>query len=469
MKKAHWNVITPQNISATSFWANCREFELASNDIMTGLIGKFSLKPAKKVLKMKKEVCLRIINKKSAQNLLILLHSSLKNHSVEKIKQSILRCDTTILSSDIIEQLLRCLPPSDQITRLREIQNTGESLSESEKYLAELGEIKDLEVRLKSINFKLCIEDMIRNVKDRVSSGIKACEEIKSSQKFAQVLELVLLFGNIMNFDSNNGQAYGFELPFLTRLKDTKDSNNQQTLLHFLVETIENKIPESLSFGEELAHSKEASRINVVNIQENMTEMHSSLENIKSLLNNSKESQTPDDIFTDSMVDFSVHSSSRVARLERMIQRMENCFREVAEHFTFNALTYSIEMLFSDIEIFKDSFAQAYKDILNVREKQNGKGRMSLACTTHKQPSHNLQGVHKQEPISVRNDQAGIQSNVLAKANQVDSKYENGFHKCRLLDIKLSKLTNEGNSSKNPHNFFCVTINKANEYRLSYF
>lgn len=221
-------------------------------------------------------------------------------------------------------------------------------------------------------------------VQKNVSSGIAACEEIKNSQK-------------------------------LTKLKDTRDLNNQHTLLHYLVETIEQKIPEALNFGEELQHSKKASRINLVNIQEIMSKMQSSLDNLKSLLKDSKESRSRDDIFTDVMVDFAVQSSGQLVVLKEMIHKMQICHKEVAEYYTFNADKYPIETLFTDIEVFKESFDSAYKEIRNARGSQNAMKKMSQTCTTRKPSSHKLESVLKQQTASVRNDRVETENNILLK------------------------------------------------------
>lgn len=47
-----------------------------------------------------------------------------------------------------------------------------------------------------------------------------ACEEVKQSKKFAKILELILLMGNVMNSGSRNGQAFGFEISFLSKVKN---------------------------------------------------------------------------------------------------------------------------------------------------------------------------------------------------------------------------------------------------------
>lgn len=52
-----------------------------------------------------------------------------------------------------------------------------------------------------------------------IVAATAACEEVKSSKKFAQILELILLVGNYMNSGSKNGQAFGFEISFLPKVR----------------------------------------------------------------------------------------------------------------------------------------------------------------------------------------------------------------------------------------------------------
>lgn len=61
-------------------------------------------------------------------------------------------------------------------------------------------------------------EELIQDVKPDIVAGTAACEEVKGSKKFAKILELILLLGNYMNSGSKNGQAFGFEISFLTKV-----------------------------------------------------------------------------------------------------------------------------------------------------------------------------------------------------------------------------------------------------------
>ena len=66
--------------------------------------------------------------------------------------------------------------------------------------------------------------------------------------KVLQILELILLFGNILNTGSRNEQSVGFDISYLPQLGGTKDRNNKGTLMTFLVEIIETSHPELINF-----------------------------------------------------------------------------------------------------------------------------------------------------------------------------------------------------------------------------
>lgn len=409
MKMANWTKLDPQKMSENSFWAKCQEDKLASEDVFAGLAAKFPSKPAKNkmvvTLNTKKDAELRVIDRQTAQRILILLHTLLKNVSHEKIKQSILRCDTSILKSDIIQQLIQSLPPPYQIERIKEIGITEAKLSEAEIFIATLGEIQDFVPRLHGINFRLNIADMVRAIEPNITDGIAACEEVKNSKKFAKIIELVLLFGNYMNSKSMYGQAHGFDISFLTKLKDTKDLNNEQTLIHYLVETIETNYPEVLNFGEELQHAKNAVRISFKSIRAIMVQMTTLLERLKSQLENCKVPQTPDDKFAEVMADFAVQSNDQLDVLMKMMHKMENCYEDLGQYFTFDTKKYPIEDFFSDIKMFKVSFAEAHKEILIARESQE---KNEMACQTRK-PFKQLQIQPKERSLNATKSDSNSQ------------------------------------------------------------
>lgn len=84
--------------------------------------------------------------------------------------------------------------------------------------MLQISTIKRLLPRLRSLSFMLRYEELVQDVKPDIVAATAACEEVKNSKKFARILELILLLGNYMNSGSKNGQAFGFEISFLTKV-----------------------------------------------------------------------------------------------------------------------------------------------------------------------------------------------------------------------------------------------------------
>lgn len=290
----------------------------------------------------------------------------MKHLQYSEIKTSLLRCDTTVLSSNVIGQLIQYLPPPEQLKRLQEIKASGEKLSAAEDFAATIGEIKRLSPRLHSLNFKLTFADMVQDIKPDIVAATAACEEVKTSKKFAKVLELILLLGNYLNTGSNNAQAFGFEIGFLTKLTNTKDQDNKFTLLHYIVDTIENKFPDALGMPEDLSHVAKAARVSLENIQKTMRQLNSWLKNLESDLSNNKLRQSEDDLFMDVMGPFATDCRQQVEVLGKMQKQMENLFSDLGEYFAFDVAKYTMEEFFTDIKTFVELFVQAHKDNVKV-------------------------------------------------------------------------------------------------------
>lgn len=435
MKRANWKAIIPYKMSEKSFWVRVHEDKLASEDILSGLASKFSSKPIKKALEkdstdrpttIKKSVVdLRVLDSKAAQNLLILLGGSLKQLSHEQIKIYLLRCDMSALDGSVIQQLIQYLPPPDQLKKLQELRASGEELSGAEKFAATIAEVKRLGARLQSLSFRLNFTDLVSDVKPDVVAATAACEEMKTSQKFAKILELILLLGNYMNSGSKNEAAFGFEISFLPKLTSTKDFENKQTLLHYIAEVVEVKFPECLNFYEDLSHVDKASRVSLDNIQKTMRQMNASLKNLESDLNNNKVPQSPDDKFIEVMGRFAVECRQQTEVLGRMQIQMENLFKDLAEYYAFDPNKYTLEEFFTDIKTFKDAFIQAHKDNMKIRETEE---KAMRARESREQQQKDLQERNQRKLALVDIDAAQTQEGVmdsLLEALQTGSAFGN--------------------------------------------
>ena len=61
------------------------------------------------------------------------------------------------------------------------------------------------------LSLSVCTQDLV--------AATEACEEVLNSDRFRQLLELVLLMGNYLNTGSRNAQSIGFDISFLPKVR----------------------------------------------------------------------------------------------------------------------------------------------------------------------------------------------------------------------------------------------------------
>ena len=232
-KRTNWKVVPAQKLTKDAFWTHVDEEKLASKSLIEKITSKFGTKPGPKNTSttngdskvdgisgsgMKKSKELKVLDPKAAQNLSILLAGPVKHISYEELRKCILRCDTSVLTEDLLQGLIQYIPAPDQLNRLKEHENEYYSLSEAEQFSISISGIKRLVPRLKSLMFQQRYYQLVQDCKPHIVSATAACEEVRKSKKFAKILELILLIGNIMNTGSKNAQSLGFDISYLPKV-----------------------------------------------------------------------------------------------------------------------------------------------------------------------------------------------------------------------------------------------------------
>ena len=215
--------------------------------------------------------------------------------------------------------------------------------------------------------FKLRFPEIVQDCKPCIVSVTAACQEIMRSVKFARILELILLIGNIMNTGSRLEQSVGFDISYLPKLSNTKDAGNKFTLLHFVVETIESEQPDLLNFSEEILHLDKASKASFETIDKNLNQMEAAIKSLRRDVTLVADDVTGD-IFVEEMAGFVEEAESQFSILKAMRQKLDGLYKELSEFYVFDKTKYTIEDFFGDIKMFKDQFKEAHLCIVEERE-----------------------------------------------------------------------------------------------------
>ncbi|XP_036082274.1 protein diaphanous homolog 2 isoform X4 [Rousettus aegyptiacus] len=423
MKRINWSKIEPKELSENCFWLKVKEDKFENSDLFAKLSLNFATQikvqkkaedsEEKKTLPAKKRVKeLRVLNPKTAQNLSIFLGSYRMPY--EDIKNAILEVNEDMLSEALIQNLIKHLPEQKVLNELAQLKSEYDDLCEPEQFGVVMSSVKMLKPRLNSILFKLTFEEHINNIKPSIIAVTLACEELKKSESFNKLLELVLLVGNYMNSGSRNAQSLGFKINFLCKIRDTKSADQKTTLLHFLAEICEEKYQDILKFPEELEHVESASKVSAQILKSNLAGMERQIVHLEGDIKKFPQTGNEHDKFVEKMTSFTKTARDQYEKLLTMHNNMVKLYENLGEYFIFDSKTVSIEEFFGDLSNFRTLFLEAVKENNKRQEMEEKTRRAKLAKEKAEQEKLERQKKKKQLiDINKEGDETGVMDNLL--------------------------------------------------------
>ena len=161
IKRTNWKQVPVGKLTEKAFWTGVDEERLASQSLIEDLQNRFSSKPPGKKSSedsgsntgtgKKKTKELKVLDGKAAQNLSVILGGALKHISFPDLRKCILRCDTTVLTENLLQSLIQYLPSPDQLNKLQEHASDYDNLAEAEQFAISLADIKRFELNAREI------------------------------------------------------------------------------------------------------------------------------------------------------------------------------------------------------------------------------------------------------------------------------------------------------------------------------
>ncbi|XP_066212140.1 protein diaphanous homolog 2 [Saccopteryx leptura] len=423
MKRINWSKIEPKELSESCFWIKVKEDKFENPDLFAKLALTFATQikvqknaeaaEEKKTQPARKKVKeLRVLDPKTAQNLSIFLGSYRVPY--EDIRSSILEVNEALLTEALIQNLVKHLPEPKVLCELAQLKKEYDDLSEPEQFGVVMSSVKMLQPRLHSILFKLTFEEHINSIKPSIIAVTLACEELKKSENFNKLLELVLLIGNYMNSGSRNAQSLGFKINFLCKIRDTKSADQKTTLLHFIAELCEEKYRDILKFPEELEHVESASKVSAQILKSNLSAMEQQIINLERDIKKFPQVEDQHDKFVEKMTSFTKSAREQYDKLSTMHSNMVKLYENLGEYFIFDAKTVSIEEFFGDLNNFRTLFLEAVKENNKRKEMEEKIRRAKFAKEKAEQEKLERQKKKKQlMDINKEGDETGVMDNLL--------------------------------------------------------
>uniref|UniRef100_A0A8C2TT12 Formin homology 2 domain containing 3 n=1 Tax=Coturnix japonica TaxID=93934 RepID=A0A8C2TT12_COTJA len=187
------------------------------------------------------------------------------------IKTAILNFDEYALNKEGIEKILTMIPTEEEKQKIQEAQlaNPDVPLGSAEQFLLTLSSISDLTARLQLWAFKLDYESVEKEVAEPLLDLKEGMDQLEHNKTLGFILSTLLAIGNFLN--GTNAKA--FELSYLEKVPEVKDTVHKQSLLHHVCTMVVEKFPDSTDLYSEIGAITRSAKVDFEQLQENLCQM----------------------------------------------------------------------------------------------------------------------------------------------------------------------------------------------------
>ncbi|NXP49136.1 FHOD3 protein, partial [Heliornis fulica] len=187
------------------------------------------------------------------------------------IKTAILNFDEYALNKEGIEKILTMIPTEEEKQKIQEAQlaNPDVPLGSAEQFLLTLSSISELSARLQLWAFKMDYEIVEKEVAEPLLDLKEGMDQLEHNKTLGFILSTLLAIGNFLN--GTNAKA--FELSYLEKVPEVKDTVHKQSLLHHVCTMVVEKFSDSTDLYSEIGAITRSAKVDFEQLQENLCQM----------------------------------------------------------------------------------------------------------------------------------------------------------------------------------------------------
>uniref|UniRef100_A0A8K9XNR4 Formin homology 2 domain containing 3b n=1 Tax=Oncorhynchus mykiss TaxID=8022 RepID=A0A8K9XNR4_ONCMY len=187
------------------------------------------------------------------------------------IKTAILNFDEYALNKEGIEKILTMIPTEEEKQRIQDAQlvNPDVPLGSAEQFLLTLSSITELSARLQLWAFKMDYEVTEKEVAEPLQDLKEGMDQLEKNKTLRYILSTLLAIGNFLN----GSNAKGFELGYLEKVPEVKDTVHKQSLLHHACSIVVEKFPDSSDLYSEIGAITRSAKVDFDQLQDNLSQM----------------------------------------------------------------------------------------------------------------------------------------------------------------------------------------------------
>ncbi|XP_068188768.1 FH1/FH2 domain-containing protein 3 isoform X2 [Antennarius striatus] len=301
------------------------------------------------------------------------------------IKTAIVNFDEYALNKEGIEKILTMIPTEEEKQKIQEAQlaNPDVPLGSAEQFLLTLSSISELSARLQLWAFKMDYEATEKEVAEPLQDLKEGMEQLEKNKTLRYILSTLLSIGNFLN----NTNAKGFEMMYLEKVPEVKDTVHKQSLLHHACSVVVENFPQSTDLYSEIGAITRSAKVDFDQLQENLCQMErrckASWDHLKVIAKHEMKAQ-----LKQKMSDFLKDCAERIIILKIVHRRIINRFHSFLlflGHPAYSVREISVHRFSKIISEFaleyrttRDRVLQQKQKRADHRERNKTRGKMIM-------------------------------------------------------------------------------------------
>ncbi|XP_011189176.2 protein cappuccino isoform X1 [Zeugodacus cucurbitae] len=390
---------TPKEI-----WQEIEETSLDNIDEFTELFSRQAVVPISKP-KEKKEVrvkAMKVLDSKRSQNVGIVSRSL--HVDICEIEHAIYHVDTSVVSLETLQQIINIKATNEELELIKEAAQSDIPLDYPEQFLLKISQISMSTERISCIVFQAEFEEAATVIARKLEVVTQLSQYLIESEDLKLVFTIILTLGNYMNGGNRQrGQADGFTLEILGKLKDVKSKESHTTLLHFIVRTyISRRRKEGIQLLEmilpipEPSDVERAAQVDFDEVKQQIMELHKKLKANQKTTERVVIASTPNTLepFKSKMEEFIEGATKTIDKLYKDLDESRTTFIETMRFYHFTPKSRALEQCTPDQffeywtnftndfkDIWKKEIATLYDDLLRKSKQIQTQSRKKVKTT----------------------------------------------------------------------------------------
>ncbi|XP_022325197.2 inverted formin-2-like [Crassostrea virginica] len=264
-----------------------------------------------------------------------------------------------------LKGLSKLLPQPDEIELIEHYDGSIDKLGEAEKFYHYLIHLSNFQFRIEAMILKGDFNAQLGAIRPNLQVLHTLCRRLFDNHSLKTFLRYVLHTGNFLNKGSGSGNALGIRISSLEKLMNTKSTSSKRTLLHYLVETSEQKDPDALAFVDTLLEPlQKTSRFT-------MEGMVVEFNQLKKLVNRLKrQCEHVDEDVKKQFTEMLEEADADLEETQDVIERIRKQSSRLAQHFCENEKTFNLDEFLATFRQFCEKIKACQQELETQRQKE---------------------------------------------------------------------------------------------------